>query len=453
MQVTETLNDGLRREFRVVVPASDLDAKLNERLDELKDRVRLNGFRPGKVPLQHLKRIYGRAVMSEAIEQAVQEVNAKIVDEHGFRLAGQPKVTLSENASEVNEIVSGKADLSYSVALEILPKIELADFKDMKLEKLTAEIGDAEIDEGMQRIAEANRPYSAKQEGAGAENGDRVVMSFVGTVDGQPFEGGSADDVPLVLGSKSFIPGFEDQLVGIKAGEQRTLSVTFPEDYGNEALKGKAAQFAVTAKSVEAPANIEINDEFAKSLGIESVAKLKDAVKSRIAQEHAAVTRRRLKRALLDDLDKRHQFDLPPSLVDEEFNNVWKTIVDDLQAQGRSFADEGTSEDAAKEEYRKIAARRVRLGLVLSEIGERNNIKVTDDEINRAVVERARQFPGQEQQVWDLYRKNPNALASLRAPIFEDKVVDFLVELANVTEKTVPREELYKEDEGEEAAA
>jgi trigger factor len=453
MQVTETLNDGLRREFRVVVPASDLDAKLNERLDELKDRVRLNGFRPGKVPLQHLKRIYGRAVMAEAIEQAVQEVNAKIVDEHGFRLAGQPKVTLAEDESAVNEIVSGKADLSYSVALEILPKIELADFKDLKLEKLTTEIADAEIDEGIQRIAEANRPYSAKPEGAAAENGDRVVLSFVGTVDGQPFEGGTADDVPLVLGSKSFIPGFEDQLVGIKAGDQRTVSVTFPEDYGSEALKGKAAEFAVTAKSVEAPANVEINDEFAKSLGLESLAKLKEAVKGRIAQEHAAVTRRRLKRGLLDELDKRHQFDLPPTLVDEEFNNVWKTIVDDLQNQGRSFSDEGTTEDAAKEEYRKIAERRVRLGLVLSEIGERNNIKVTDDEVNRAVVERARQFPGQEQQVWDLYRKNPNALASLRAPIFEDKVVDFLVELANVTEKTVPREELYKEDEGEGAAA
>jgi trigger factor len=262
MQVTETLNDGLRREFRVVVRASDLDAKLNERLDELKDRVRLNGFRPGKVPLQHLKRIYGRAAMAEAIEQAVQEVNAKIVDEHGFRLAGQPKVTLAEDESQVNEIVSGKADLSYSVALEILPKIELADFKDVKLQKLTAEIADPEIDEGIQRIAEANRPYSAKQEGA-AENGDRVVLSFVGTVDGQPFEGGTADDVPLVLGSKSFIPGFEDQLVGIKAGEQRTVSVTFPEDYGSDALKGKAAQFAVTAKSVEAPANVEINDEFA----------------------------------------------------------------------------------------------------------------------------------------------------------------------------------------------
>ena len=277
-------------------------------------------------------------------------------------------------------------------------------------------------------------------------------MSFVGTVDGVPFEGGTAEDAPIVIGSGQFIPGFEDQLVGIAAGETRTVSVTFPEAYPNEALKGKPAQFEVTAKGVEAPADVAIDDEFAKSLGLESLAKLKDAVKERIAREHGAVTRRRLKRALLDQLDERHKFDLPPTMVEEEFNNVWKTIDDDLKQQGRTFADEGTSEEAARAEYRKIAERRVRLGLVLSEIGERNGIKVTDEEVNRAVVERARQFPGQEQQVWDLYRRNPNALASLRAPIFEEKVVDFLVELADVTETTVPRERLYQEEDGADTA-
>jgi trigger factor len=450
MQVTETLNDGLRREFRVVVPAAELDAKVNQRLDELKDRVRLNGFRPGKVPAQHLKRVYGRAVMAEAIEAAVQEVNAKIINDNGFKLAGQPKVTLPEAENEVQEVVAGHADLSYSIAMEILPKIELADFKGLKLEKLTAEIADAEVDDGVKRIAEANRPYGAKD--GKAANGDRVVMSFVGTIDGTPFEGGAAEDAPIVLGSGQFIPGFEDQLVGIAAGETRTVSVTFPESYPAENLKGKAAQFEVTAKGVEAPADVAIDDEFAKTLGLESLAKLKEAVKERIAREHGAVTRRRLKRALLDQLDERHKFDLPQTMVEEEFNNVWKTIDDDLKQQGRSFADEGTTEEAARAEYRKIAERRVRLGLVLSEIGERNGIKVTDDEVNRAVVERARQFPGQEQQVWDLYRRNPNALASLRAPIFEEKVVDFLVELADVTEKTVPREQLYKEEDGADVA-
>lgn len=453
MQVTETLSEGLRREYSVVVPAADLDAKVNDRLAELKDRVRINGFRPGKVPVNHLKRLYGRAVLAEAIEAAVQEVNAKIVSDYGLRLAGQPKVTLPEAADEVKGVVEGKADLSYSVALELLPKIELADFKDLTLEKLVADVADAEVDEGVQRIADQNRPYGAKGEGAKAETGDRVVVAFVGRIDGAPFEGGTAEDIATVIGSRTLLPGFEDQLVGMSAGESRTIKVTFPDNYPSENLKGKEAEFDVTAKAVEAPATVTIDEEFAKSLGLDSLDKLKQAVKERLAQEHAGVTRRRLKRALLDQLDERHKFDLPPSMVEEEFNNVWKTITEDLQAQGRSFSDEGTSEDDAKAEYRKIAERRVRLGLVLSEIGERNQIKVTEEEVTRAVVERARQFPGQEQQVWELYRKNPQALASLRAPLFEEKVVDFLVELAKVTERTVPREELYKEDEGEAAAA
>jgi trigger factor len=449
MQVTETLAEGLRREYSVVVPAADLDAKVNDRLAELKDRVRINGFRPGKVPVQHLKRVYGRAVMAEAIEAAVQEVNAKIVNDHGFRLAGQPKVTLPEQEDEVKGVVEGKADLAYSVALELLPKIELADFKDLALEKLVADVTDEEITEGVQRIAERNRPFGAKGEGAKAESGDRVVVSFTGRIDGAPFEGGTAEDIATTIGSKTLLPGFEDQLIGMAAGETRTIKVTFPDNYPSETLKGKEAEFDVTAKAVEAPGAVSIDDAFAKSLGMESLEKLKEAVKEQLQREHAAVTRRRLKRALLDQLDERHKFDLPPSMVEEEFTNVWKTITDDLQAQGRTFGDEGTSEEEAKAEYRKIAERRVRLGLVLSEIGERNAIKVTEEEVTRGVVERARQFPGQEQQVWELYRKNPQALASLRAPIFEEKVIDFLVELAKVTEKTVPREELYKEDDGD----
>jgi trigger factor len=452
MQVTETLNEGLRREFQVVVAASDLDAKVNERLVELKDRVRINGFRPGKIPVQHLRRVYGRAVLAEAIEAAVQEVNAKIINDNGFKLAGEPKVTLAGGDDEVKEVVAGKADLSYSVALEILPKIDLADFKDIVLERLVADVSDADIDEAVTRIGEANRPYAAREEGAKAENGDRLVVSFRGTIDGEVFEGGSAEDVPVVIGSRSLLPEFEDQLIGMAAGETRTIDVPFPDNYPAEPLRGKTAQFEVTAKTVEAPGAVTVDDEFAKSLGMESLARLKDAVKERLAQEHGAVTRRRLKRALLDQLDERHKFDLPPSMVDEEFKNVWKTIVDDLASQGRTFAEEGTSEEAAQAEYRKIAERRVRLGLVLSEIGERNGIKVTDEEVRRALVERARQFPGQEQQVWDLYQKTPNAMASLRAPIFEEKVVDFLIELAKVTEKTVPREDLYKEDEGAKAA-
>src|SRR6266567_2504799 len=436
MQVTQTVSEGLKREYRVVVPVADLDAKVNERLVDLKDRVRINGFRPGKVPIEHLRRMYGHAVLAEAIEAAVREANTSIIAEHGFKLAMDPRVIMPEAEGDVAEMMAGKTDLAYSVALEILPRIELGDFKDIQLEKLTAEVGDQEVAEAVEKIAEQNRPFAAKGEGAKAEQGDKVIISFTGTIDGEPFEGGTADDVAVVIGSKSFIPGFEEQLVGIERGETRTVNASFPQNYLSANLAGKAASFQVTAKSV----------------GMESLAKLKEAVKDRLSREHAEVTRRRLKRGLLDALDARYKFDLPPSLVEQEFANVWRTLLADLEAQGRTFADENTTEEAARDEYGKIAERRVRLGLVIAEIGEKNDIKVSEEELTRAIVDRARQFPGQEQQIWDYYRKNPNAVASLRAPIYEEKVVDFLLELAKVAEKTVSREELYNEDD-EPAAA
>jgi len=452
MQVTQTVSEGLKREYRVVVPVADLDAKVNERLVDLKDRVRINGFRPGKVPIEHLRRMYGHAVLAEAIEAAVREANTSIIAEHGFKLAMDPRVIMPEAEGDVAEMMAGKTDLAYSVALEILPRIELGDFKDIQLEKLTAEVGDQEVAEAVEKIAEQNRPFAAKGEGAKAEQGDKVIISFTGTIDGEPFEGGTADDVAVVIGSKSFIPGFEEQLVGIERGETRTVNASFPQNYLSANLAGKAASFQVTAKSVEAPGTVTVDDEFAKSLGMESLAKLKEAVKDRLSREHAEVTRRRLKRGLLDALDARYKFDLPPSLVEQEFANVWRTLLADLEAQGRTFADENTTEEAARDEYGKIAERRVRLGLVIAEIGEKNDIKVSEEELTRAIVDRARQFPGQEQQIWDYYRKNPNAVASLRAPIYEEKVVDFLLELAKVAEKTVSREELYNEDD-EPAAA
>jgi trigger factor len=452
MQVTQTLAEGLKREYRVVVPVTDLDAKVQERLVELKDRVRINGFRPGKVPIEHLKRLYGRAVLAEAIEAAVREANTSIIAEHGFKLAMDPKVMLPEGEGEVAEMMAGKTDLAYSVALEVLPQIELGDFKDIQLEKLTAEVSDAEVAEAIDKIAEQNRPFADKGEGAQGEQGDKVTVAFTGTIDGQPFEGGTADDIGVVIGSKSFIPGFEEQLTGMKRGETRTVKAAFPQNYLSEHLAGKEASFEVTAKLIEAPGTVTIDDEFAKSLGMESLAKLQDAVRERIAREHAAVTRRRLKRALLDALDERYHFDLPPTLVEQEFANVWRTLLADLEAQGRTFADENTTEEKAREEYGKIAERRVRLGLVIAEIGEKNNIKVTDEELTRAIVDRARQFPGQEQQIWDHYRNNPSAVASLRAPIYEEKVVDFLLELVKVAEKSVSSEALYREDD-EPAAA
>jgi len=447
MQVTETVSDGLKREFKVVVPAAELADKADAKLSQLKDQVRINGFRPGKVPVAHLKRLYGRAVMAEMIETAVREANSQIITERGFKLVREPQVTLPQDQGAVEQVIEGKSDLAYTMAIEILPAIELADFKGIQLERLNAEVTDAEVEEALTKIAEQSRPFAPKGEGAKAENGDRVTIDFTGKLDGVPFEGGTGGDFPLHLGSGSFIPGFEDQLIGAAAGEKRTVNVTFPQMYPTAHLAGKNAEFDVTVKAIESPQAVTLNDEFAKSLGLESAAKLREMVKGRVSQEHAAMSRQKVKRKLLDELDAKHKFTPPPSLVEDEFNNVWKTILDDLKGRQRTFEQEDTTEEKAKEEYRGIADRRVRLGLVIAEIGERNNIKVSDEELSRAVMDRARQVPGREQEVWDFYRNNPDALASLRAPIFEDKVIDFIIELAKISDKTVSREELYKEDE------
>jgi trigger factor len=453
MEVTETLSDGLKREFQVQVPAADLAARVTERLGELKDRVQLRGFRPGKVPVNHLRKLYGKAVMAETIEAVIRELNAKIVSERGLKLAMEPKVTIPNEATAVENVFGGQSDLAYTLALEILPKIELADFQGIKLERQVAEVTDAQINEALDKIAEQNRPFAAKAEGAKAEKGDRVVIDFAGRIDGAPFEGGTGGDVGVNIGAGTFIPGFEDQLVGMAAGATGVVKVTFPENYVNSQLAGKDVEFDVTVKSLEAPGKVTLDDSFAKSLGLESLDKLKEAVKARLQQEHAALSRQKLKRDLLDKLDEMHKFALPPTLAEDEFRNVWTAVEGDLKAQGRTFADEGTTEEKAREEYRGIAERRVRLGLVLAEIGEKNKITVTEEEITRAVVERARQIPGREQEIWDYYRKNPAAVAAIRAPIFEEKVADFLVELAAITEKQVSREDLLKDEEDEKGAA
>jgi trigger factor len=447
MQVTETLSEGLKREYKVVVPASELDAKVNARLDEMKGRVQIRGFRPGKVPVSHLKRMYGRATMAEVIETTVRDANNQIVSEHGYKLAADPKVTLPTEEGAIQQLIDGKSDLDYTMAIEIVPPIALGDFKTIKLTKLVTDVTDEEIDAALQRVADQNKPFTERADGEKAAQGDRVVISYAGTINGEAFEGGTGDDAPVLIGSNTFIPGFEDQLVGIAKGETRTLKVKFPDHYQAEHLAGKDAEFVVTAKSLETPGTVEINDEFAKTLGLESLAKLRDAVKDSLVREHAGMSRQKLKRGLLDELDKMHKFDPPPSLVEEEFDRVWKSVLQEMENEKKTFEDENTTEEKAKAEYRAIAERRVRLGLVLAEIGEKNNITVTDEELNRAVMDRVRQFPGQEQRVYEYFRKTPEAVAGLRAPIFEEKVVDFLVELANVTENKVSREELYKEDE------
>jgi trigger factor len=455
MHVTETVSEGLKRELKVVVPAAELENRLGAKLDDLKARVRINGFRPGKVPAQHLRRLYGRAVMAEIVQDLVSETSERAVTDRAEKPAFQPNIVLPEDKAEIEAVMEGRADLAYTLRFEVLPEIQLPDFSKISVDKEVADVTDQEVDEALQRIAAANRPFTPRQEGEAAETGDRVRIDYAGRIDGEPFQGGSAEDAELELGSGQFIPGFEDQLVGARAGETRTVEVRFPEDYGAKHLAGKEARFDVTVKEVLKPGEVELNDEFAQNLGMESLDKLRQAIRDRIAQDYAGASRQKLKRRLLDALDRITTFALPPTLVDQEFESIWRQVQGDLERSGKSFADEGTTEEAARADYRRIAERRVRLGLLLAEVGRKNDIRVGDEEVQRALVERVRQFPGQEQAVWDFYRKNPAALAELRAPIFEDKVVDYVLELADVRERTVPREALFAdpEDENTEAAA
>jgi trigger factor len=446
MQVKETLSEGLKREYEVMVSAADLDQRVNAKLDEIKGRVNIAGFRPGKVPMSHLKRVYGKSVMGEVIQQAVNETNQKIVEDGKFKLAMEPKVTLaSEDEAALKQLMDGKSDLAFKVEMEVLPKIEFPDFKKIKVTRPTTAASDADVDQALEKIAEANQQFEEKQ--GKAESGDQVVIDFKGSIDGTPFDGGSAEDAPLVLGSNSFIPGFEDQLIGVAAGDEKDVKVTFPTEYGADHLAGKDAVFAIKVKKVEKPKKTTIDDEFAKSVGAESLAKLKEQVRERIERDFKQVSRAKAKRSLLDALDESMQFDAPPSLLEQEFDTVWKAVNNDLERRNATWAEEETTEDEARAEYRRIADRRVRLGLAIAELGEKNNIQVSEDEITRALVEQARQFPGQEQQVWDHFRKNPQAMAGIRAPLFEDKVIDFILELAEVTEKQVTRDELLADDE------
>jgi trigger factor len=447
MQVTETRSDGLKREFHVVLPATELEERLTNELATLKDRVQLKGFRPGKVPVAHLRKVYGRSVMADVVQNAVTEANRKIVDENGLKLAMEPQIAFPESQDEVAKAMDAKADLAFTVAVEVLPSFELADLSDVSVKKQVAAVPDEEVDQAIERMAKQSRPYQTKGEGAEAAQGDRVTVDFTGTIDGEAFQGGSAQDITVEIGSGSFIPGFEEQLVGAKAGENRTVNVTFPENYGAAHLAGKAAVFDVTVKDIQTPGDLTIDDELAKTFGMESLDKLRDAVRGAIQRDYDVQGRRKLKKELLDALDAKYAFDLPQGLVEQEFAAVWSQVEADLKNNSKTFADEGTTEEEARAEYRRIAERRVRLGLVLAQVGEKADIKVSDDEVTQALVERVRQYPGQEKQVWEFYRKNPQALAEVRAPLFEEKVVDYVLAQVNVAEEPVSKEELFRDDE------
>ncbi len=443
MQVDVTKSDGLMRQLKVVVPAAELNQRFSARIDEVKDQVQIKGFRKGKVPVSHIKKVYGRSLMVEVMQAAVEETSRKAMVDRNERPALQPKIELPEDSAEIEKVIDGKADLAYGMTFEVLPKITVADFSNLKLERVVADVEDSAVDKAVSDLVDRSTSYETVADRA-AGDGDRITMDFVGKIDGEAFEGGTGEGVTLVVGQGGFIPGFEEGLKGAKAGDERAVTATFPAEYGAKHLAGKVAVFDVKVAEVAAPKKPEVDDEFAKTLGAPDLAKLREMVKAQLQAEHERVTRARLKRQLLDELEKSHDFALPPSLVDSEFESVWNEVTAGMKSQEKTFESEGKTEESAKAEYRKIAERRVRLGLIIGEVGEANKIQVTQDEMRMALMEQARRFPGQEKFVYEYYEKTPGAVAQLRAPIFEDKVVDHIVGLAKPTDRKVTREELFK---------
>jgi trigger factor len=387
--------------------------------------------------------------MTDIMQDAINAANKQIVDDNGLRLALEPKIELPGDKDAIEAALDARGDLAFKVALEVLPKFEVGELSDLTLERPVAEVEESEVEAVLQRLAQDRRVYSDKPEGAKAENFDRVTVDYSGTIKGEPFEGGSSQGVEVVIGSKAFLPGFEEQLIGAVAGERRAVQVTFPENYAVRKLAGQKADFDVTVKAVAAPEPFAIDDEFAKSAGAENLGQLKESLRQRIAADYARRSREKVKRKLLDALAARYSFEVPQGLVDQEFASIWTQVEREQQASGRSFADENTTEEAARAEYRAIAERRVRLGLLLAEVGTKADVKISDEEMTQALVARARSFPGQEKEVWEFYRKNQQALAELRAPIYEEKVVDHIIGLAKVEDRKVTVSELLKADEDE----
>lgn len=444
MQVTETNAEGLRREFKIVVEARDLENRIAARLDRLSDTASLPGFRPGKVPKTLLRKRYGQALLSEALEESVSTSSHAAIAERSLRLATQPKV-------EIKDFKEGK-DLEYTLAFEVMPDFDPGDLAALKLERLIAEPSEKDINDAMMRLAKAQRTFGPAPDGRISQKGDLLTVDFVGTLDGVEFEGGKAEGARIELGAGQFIPGFEEQLTGARAGDRREVVATFPSDYGMQFLAGREAKFDVSVKTVLVAEESKVDDELAKRLGLDSLDGVKDAVKGQLTKDFGSVSRRKLKRNVLDELAHIHQFDVPPGLTDAEFQAIW-TEIDNARKRGQSEpGDEGKSEDELKQQYRDLAVRRVRLGLVLAEVGRRNNIAVTSEEIERAITQQAMRFPGQEKSLYAYFRNNPQAVEQLRGPILEDKVIDFIVEMAKVTDRTVSAEDLLDESDDETAA-
>ncbi len=447
MQVTETLNEGLKRELKIVVDKSDMESQVNQRLDQMKSQVKLNGFRQGKVPMGHIKKLYGKQAMAEVVNEYISTRTGEVLKERDERAAQQPEIAMTEDEKEADEILSGKKDFEFSMSYEVIPEINSPELEKLKLNRPVAEVSDEDVNEQIEKIAESARPFEEKK--GKADDKDRITMNYLGKIDGEPFEGGADDDSKLVLGSGMFIPGFEEQLVGKKAGDETTVKVTFPEEYQASHLAGKEAEFDVKVTMVEKPGDLEINDDLASKLGLESVEKLREAVRGQMEGQYTSYTRAKVKRQILDLLDEKTKMELPSKMVEQEFNNIWSQMTGELERSGKSFEDEDTTEEKAKEEYQTLAERRVRLGLVLAEIGDKADVQITDEEMQAAVYQQVQQYPGQEQEILNYFREHPDAIAGLRAPIYEDKVIDFIMSKAEITDEAVSKEDLMKDDDDE----
>jgi trigger factor len=442
MQIVEKSAEGLARVYSVTIPAADIAARTDAKIKELAPQLSIKGFRKGKVPIVHVQRMYGKSIMGDLLNELVQEGINSASNHNGARAASQADI---KNIDNLASVMDGRADLVFDVELDIMPDFIPAEMTTLSVTRPIAHATDAEIDAALAEIAKQAQSFEPKT--GEAETGDQVICDFVGKLDGVEFEGGKGEGATVVLGSNSFIPGFEDQLIGVKAGEERVLNVTFPADYGVETLAGQAATFDVNVTEVKGPIETKIDDELAKNIGLSDLATLKDAIKRNIESQFAQMSRQKAKRSLLDALDETHSFDLPPKMMAAEFEAIWAQVQQDKEAGNEDPEDAGKSEDELKAEYTKIAERRVRLGLVLAEIGRVSGVEVKDEEVARAIQQEATRYPGQEKQVYDFFQKNPNAVASLRAPLYEEKVVDFMLQMANVTEIVVTREELENEDE------
>ncbi|MBL6958509.1 MAG: trigger factor [Rhodospirillales bacterium] len=438
MQVTETKTETLKREFTVAIPADEIEEKINGRLMELAKTINLPGFRPGKAPVSLLRKQYGPSVMGEVLEKTVQESTVKVISDNELKVAMQPQI-------EITAFEDG-SDLEYTMAVELLPEIEDFDFSKVELEQHVIEVPEDAIEKSIEEMAQAHKTWNTTDGKRAAKEGDQVVIDFVGKVGGEEFAGGKADGYPLELGTKTFIPGFEEQLVGVKVGDKLTVKVTFPENYGGEELAGKDAEFDVEVKELRESAAAVIDDELAKKMGLESLEQMQQMVRDDHEREFKSLSRMRLKRALLDDLENRFDFDLPAGMVDRESDAIWHQFEERRKA-GEDVVDkddEGKSDDELKAEYREIAERRVRLGLVLSDISSKNNIQVSQDEINKAITAESRRYSGQEQQVLDYFKSNPEAQQQIYGPLLEDKVVDFIIELAKLTDTKISIEDFFK---------